>query len=152
MQETGDMGSIPHSSSQEDPLEKEMTTHTSILAWKTSWTEAEVTTHSSVLAWKTPWTEEPGQQQSMGSQSVRHDLVTKWEQHHHHWKNYDFLINLFFLPCVSLAPYRKMRYFTTCRPVFWFTVVKSDSSKTQKITLSEHPGEKVSCTSITKVE
>ena len=36
---------------QEDPLEKEMTTH------------------SSILAWRIPWTEEPGGLQSMGSQS-----------------------------------------------------------------------------------
>ena len=40
---------------QEDPLEKEMATH------------------SSILAWKIPWTEEPGRLQSMGSQRVRHD-------------------------------------------------------------------------------
>jgi len=35
---------------QEDPLEKEMTTH------------------SSILTWRIPWTEEPGRLQSMGSQ------------------------------------------------------------------------------------
>ena len=40
---------------QGDPLEKEMATH------------------SSILAWKIPWTEEPGRLQSMGSQRVRHD-------------------------------------------------------------------------------
>ena len=40
---------------QEDPLEKEMATH------------------SSVLAWKIPQTEEPGRLQSMGSQRIRHD-------------------------------------------------------------------------------
>ena len=34
--------------------------------------EKELETHSSVLAWKIPWTEEPGQLQSMGSQCVRH--------------------------------------------------------------------------------
>ena len=39
----------------EDPLEKEMATH------------------SSTLAWKIPWTEEPGRLQSMGSQTVEHD-------------------------------------------------------------------------------
>ena len=39
----------------EDPLEKEMATH------------------SSTLAWKIPWREEPGGLQSMGSQRVRHD-------------------------------------------------------------------------------
>ena len=35
--------------------------------------EKEVATHSSTLAWKLPWTEEPGRLQSMGSQRVRHD-------------------------------------------------------------------------------
>ena len=44
---------------QEDPLEREMATH------------------SSILAWEIPWTEEPGGLQSMGSQRVRDDLVTK---------------------------------------------------------------------------
>jgi len=39
----------------EDPLEKGMATH------------------SSILAWKIPWMEEPGQLQSMGLQRVRHD-------------------------------------------------------------------------------
>ena len=40
---------------QEDPLEKG------------------IATHSSILAWKTPWTKGPGGLQSMGSQRVRHD-------------------------------------------------------------------------------
>ena len=40
---------------REDPLEKEMATH------------------SSTLAWKIPWTEEPGRLQSIGSQRVGHD-------------------------------------------------------------------------------
>ena len=31
--------------------------------------EEEMATHSSILAWKAPWTEEPGGPQSMGSQS-----------------------------------------------------------------------------------
>ena len=35
--------------------------------------EKEMATHSSILAWKIPWTEEPGRQQSMGSQRVGHD-------------------------------------------------------------------------------
>ena len=47
-----DVGSVPGS---EDPLEKEMATH------------------SSILAWRILWTEEPGGLQSMGSQRVRHD-------------------------------------------------------------------------------
>ena len=44
--------------SREDPLEKEMATH------------------SSILAWKTPWMEEPSRLQPMGSQRVRHDWAT----------------------------------------------------------------------------
>ena len=35
--------------------------------------EKELATHSSILAWKIPWTEEPGRVQSMGSQRVGHD-------------------------------------------------------------------------------
>ena len=42
----------------EDPLEKEMATH------------------SSILAWRIPWTEEPGGLQSRGSQRVGHDMQT----------------------------------------------------------------------------
>ena len=48
----------------EDPLEKEMATHSCILAWKISWTE------------------EPGRLQFMGSQRVRHDWVTSHEFNH----------------------------------------------------------------------
>ena len=44
---------------QEDPLEKEMATH------------------SSILAWEIPWTEELGRLQSMGLQRVEHDVVNK---------------------------------------------------------------------------
>jgi len=39
--------------------------------------EKGIATHSSILAWRIPWTEEPGGLQSMGSQRVGHDLVTK---------------------------------------------------------------------------
>ena len=35
--------------------------------------EKEIATYSSILAWKIPWMEEPGGLQSMGSQRVRHD-------------------------------------------------------------------------------
>ena len=35
--------------------------------------EKEMETHSSVLAWRSPWTEDPGRLQSMGSQRVRHN-------------------------------------------------------------------------------
>ena len=39
--------------------------------------EKEMATHSSILAWEIPWTEEAGGLQSMGWQRVRHNLVTK---------------------------------------------------------------------------
>ena len=35
--------------------------------------EKEMATYSSILAWKIPWTEEPGGLPSTGSQRVRHD-------------------------------------------------------------------------------
>ena len=37
--------------------------------------EKEMATHSSILAWKIPWMEEPGRLQSMGLQSVGHDRL-----------------------------------------------------------------------------
>ena len=47
----------------EDPLEKGMTTH------------------SSILAWRIPWTEEPGRLQSMGSKRVGPDWATNTQMH-----------------------------------------------------------------------
>ena len=38
--------------------------------------EKEMATHSSTLAWKIPWAEEPGRLQSMGLQRIRHDCAT----------------------------------------------------------------------------
>ena len=45
------------------------------LAWEDP-LEKEMATHSSTLAWKIPWTKEPGGLQSMGLQRVRHDRAT----------------------------------------------------------------------------
>ena len=42
--------------------------------------EREMATHSSLLAWEIPWTQELGGLQSMGSQRVGHNLVTKQQQ------------------------------------------------------------------------
>ena len=39
--------------------------------------EEEMETHFSILAWKIPWAEEAGGLQPMGLQRVRHDLVTE---------------------------------------------------------------------------
>ena len=85
---------------QQDPLEKGVTAHSSILAWRIPWTEEpggyspqggreldmterltvsinsatilekEMTTQSSILAWKIPWTEEPGGLLSMELQEL----------------------------------------------------------------------------------
>ena len=44
----------------------------SIRGWEVP-LEKEMAAHSSILAWRTPWTEEPGRLQSMGSQRVGHD-------------------------------------------------------------------------------
>ena len=38
--------------------------------------EKEMATHSSILAWKIPWTEEPGRLESLGSQRVGHNWAT----------------------------------------------------------------------------
>ena len=61
----------------EDPLEKEMATH------------------SSTLAWKIPWPEEPDRLQSMGSQRIRHD----WETSHCSMSS----SNCCFLTCICVS-------------------------------------------------
>ena len=38
--------------------------------------EREMVTHSSILAWRIPWTEKPGRLQSTGSQRVGHDFTS----------------------------------------------------------------------------
>ena len=52
--------------------------------------EEDMATHSSTLAWRIPWTEEPGELQSMGSQRVRHDWSDLAHTHntfdHLYWK------------------------------------------------------------------
>ena len=49
----------------------------SIPGWERSPEKENGNSHSSILAWEIPWTEELGGLQSLGSQRVRHDLVTK---------------------------------------------------------------------------
>ena len=66
----------------EDPLEKEMATH------------------SSILSWRIPWTEEPGGLQSTGSQRVRHDWATSLH----------FTLNILW-HCLSLGLERKLTFF-----------------------------------------
>ena len=77
----------------EDPLEKEMAVH------------------SSIVAWKIPWTEEPGRLQSMGSQRVGHDWATSLSlspQKHSHSSLLKMLILKFL--AVLLSEIRKFTY------------------------------------------
>ena len=81
--------------------------------------EKEMATHSNILAWKIPWTEEPGRLQSMESQRVRYD-----------WATYDYEASLIaqliknlaaiqetcFDSWVGKIPWRKEQLPT---PVFW---------------------------------
>ena len=59
---------------QEDPLEKEMGTH------------------SNILAWRIPWTEKPGRPQSMGSEKVKHDYATNTHIHTHRYPHVILLL------------------------------------------------------------
>ena len=66
-----DVGLIPNG---EDPLEKEMATY------------------SSILAWESPWTDEPGRLLSMGLQRVGHNSVTERAHTHTHTHTHNFLV------------------------------------------------------------
>ena len=51
--------------------------------WSLGWEdplEKEIATHSIILAWEIPWTEEPGELLSMGLQSVGYNLRAKQQQ------------------------------------------------------------------------
>ena len=61
-------------------------TRVRFLAW-----EKEMATHSSILAWEIPWTEEPGLLQSIGFQRVRRNWAIKQQQSEWH-----FAINWFY--------------------------------------------------------
>ena len=96
--------------------------------WSPGWEdlmEKEMATHSSILAWEIPWTEEPGGLQSLWPQRVRHDLVTKpvplwpnclcdgdWEASFVSWAGADKTEAKVDLPPVS-APY-STHPFTSC--------------------------------------
>ena len=76
-----------HSLGQEDPLEKGMATH------------------SSILAWRIPWIEEPGGLQSLGSQRIKHDWATYTLSTNHSGRSSPPLSSIqtaHLLPCVIL--------------------------------------------------
>ena len=80
----------------EDPLEKEMATH------------------SRIPAWKIPWTEEPGRLQSMGSQRVRHNWATSLSlSFFRRMTNKTLISGFIHSPCpLVLVPY-------ICTLIFW---------------------------------
>ena len=67
--------------------------------------EKEMATHSSILAWKIPWTEEPGRLQSMGSERVRHDWVTSLSLWLYPALSSSPAINAFYFGVVMLITY-----------------------------------------------
>ena len=77
----------------EDPLEKQMATH------------------SSTLAWKIPWTEESGRLQSMGLQRVEHDWATSLH-----------LPGEFIFQCPIFLPFHTVHGILKARILKWFAV------------------------------
>ena len=61
--------------------------------------EKEMATHSSVLAWRIPWTEKPGRLQSMGSHRVRHD-----------WNDLAAAAATVFISCILFLKYYKIYF------------------------------------------
>ena len=78
--------------------------------------EEEMATHSSILAWRIPWTEEPSRLQSTGSQESGHDLATKPPPHCMEFSSVSVLAACYLLvsfeqpqvpgPCFSITPGR----------------------------------------------
>ena len=65
------------------PVEKNPPPKQETWVWSLDWEdplEKGMATHSSILAWEIPWTVEPGGLQSMGSQRVGHDRATRQQQ------------------------------------------------------------------------
>ena len=80
---------------QEDPLEKG------------------VVTHSTILVWRIPWTEEPGGLSSMGSQRVGHDLNVLNSQSQWFNYNYEPFIHTTCSPLVTWGPCSVSFFFKT---------------------------------------
>jgi len=103
----GDPGSSPGSEKSpgegnDNPLQKEMTTH------------------SSTLAWKIPWTEEPCRLQSMGSQRVGHN----WAASLLHFCPQGNFTNAFISPCSYSGPsFKPFSAFTTVWMCFSFLCI-----------------------------
>ena len=77
--------------------------------------EAETATHSSILPWRMPRTEKPGGLQSMGSQRVGHDLVTK----HAHIYLFGLASEFLWLEVISEPPFSPVCYIYASSFVAW---------------------------------
>ena len=80
--------------------------------WSLGWEdplEKEMATYCSILAWRVPWTEEPGAggPQSMGLQRVRHNSATEQQQ----GRSVGFLCVRFSLCLAFHAPYPRVKFF-----------------------------------------
>ena len=80
----------------------------------------EMATHSSILAWKIPWTEDPGRLQSMGLQRVGHDWATSLHS----------LILLFQLPHLGKICYLNSIFFSNTHP--WEFKTRNEESVVSK--------------------
>ena len=81
--------------------------------------EKEMATHSSILAWEIPWTEEPGGLQSIVLQRVRHNFVIKQQQHAYilniYGLNCAYILNIVIFVIYSIF----FALFTCCISVLW---------------------------------
>jgi len=66
-------------------------------------------THSCILAWEIPWIEEPGGLQSIGLQTVGHNLTTKQQQHTF------FCLKMYFSVCFVRLLYYTFLFFFASR-------------------------------------
>ena len=92
--------------------------------------EEDMATHSSVLAWRIPWTEEPGGLQSMGSQRVGYTLRTKQQQQNITQTVTASVLAMLFHSCASPAPQQSQHQWSRQSfPLSGTTTVISEAPK-----------------------
>ena len=99
--------------------------------WSLDWEdplEDEMTTHSSILAWKIPWTEEPGGLQSVGSQRVRYN----WDTHTVYLRYVNSQIIIQFKVSLSFGKSQELRVYNA--------MATHSSTLAWKIPWAEEPG------------
>ena len=90
--------------------------------WSLGWDdplEKEMATHSSILAWRIPWTEEPGGLQSMGLQRVGHDWVTNIHTHTYTQPIYGAKVRKFVLERTPKGVARQSLYWEIIHDSLW---------------------------------